>query len=139
VIAIAEFADPTRSLPSDIGFGEPGLADRLLDAQQKWFASMRAGLPNSVDSTDLVTMVERAGLRVVDQRIARVRIDAPLPTNAREWLVGNYQRAFDQFGPTMSVADKTALQTLLNANDPRSLMQRHDVFVEASRQIVFAM
>jgi SAM-dependent methyltransferase len=138
VIAIAEFADPTQSLPTDIGFGEPGLADRLLDAQRTWFVSMRAGLPNSVDSMDLVTMIERAGLKVVDQQIVRVRIDAPLPTNAREWLVGNYQRAFDQFGPTMSPADNATLAVLLDASDTHSLMQRNDVFVEASRRIVFA-
>jgi ubiquinone/menaquinone biosynthesis C-methylase UbiE len=139
VVAIAEFADPTQSLPSDIGFGEPGLADRLLDAQRTWFASMRAGLPNAVRSEDLLTMIERAGLRVVDQQIGRVRIESPLPMNAREWLVGNYQRALDQFGPTMSAADNATVATLLNSNDPRSLTQRGDVFVEASRQIVFAM
>jgi trans-aconitate methyltransferase len=138
VIAIAEFADPTHSLPPDLGFGEPGLADRLLDAQRTWFASMRAGLPDSVDSTDLVTMIERAGLRVVDQRIVCVRIDAPLPTKAREWLVGNYQRALEQFGPTLSSADRDTIEALLHSDDPRSLMQRNDTFVEASRQIVIA-
>jgi SAM-dependent methyltransferase len=139
VIAIAEFGDPTQSLPPDLGFGEAGLADRLVDAQRTWFASMRAGLPNAVESEDLPTMIERAGLRVADQRIARVRIDAPLPANVREWVVGNYQRTFEQFGDSLQAVDKAMLETLLTATDPRSLMQRNDVFVEASRQIVFAV
>jgi SAM-dependent methyltransferase len=139
VIAIAEFGDPTRSLPYDLGFGEPGLADRLLEAQRTWFASMRAGLPNAVESADLPTMVERAGLRVVDQQLVRVRIDPPLTAIAREWVVGNYERTLEQFGESLQVADKAALSTLLTASDPRSLMQRADIFVEASRQIVFAM
>ncbi len=139
VIAIAEFGDPTQSLPPDLGFGEAGLADRLVDAQRTWFASMRAGLPDAVESESLPAMIERAGLRVLDQQLVRVRIDAPVSANAREWVVGNYQRTLEQFGDSLQAADKAALETLLNAADPRSLMQRDDVFVEASRQIVFAM
>jgi SAM-dependent methyltransferase len=138
VVAITEFGDPLRSLPHDLGIGEPGLADRLQAAQSEWFALMRAGLPESVVSADLATMVGSAGLSVLSDEIVRIRIDEPLRESERKWLVGNFRRTRDHFHDRLDPADLAVLDILLDEHNPLGIMNRADVFIEASRQIVLA-
>ena len=47
-LALAEGGLPARSLPWDLGVGEPGLELRLDLAQDRWFKAMRDSLPGSV-------------------------------------------------------------------------------------------
>lgn len=83
LVAIAERAEPMRFPPDKLELGRPGLAARLADAREQWFARMREGLTNSVPSRDVQSMMTTAGLEVIGTRLARVRVDAPLPDDAR--------------------------------------------------------
>ena len=138
LIAIAELAEPMRILPDDLDLGPAGLFDRLDAAGTAWFARMREGLADSVPSADLSAMVTAAGLEVVDARVARVRLDAPLPGDARRVAVGHLQRIRTQFADHLDDDDRRTLDVLIDADDPRGVMHRSDVFVAASRQIVIA-
>ena len=138
LIAIAELAEPMRVLPHDLNLGRPGLSDRLDSAGAAWFAQMRAGLTDSVPSTDLPSMLTSAGLEVVGSRLIRERVDAPLGDDARRLVLGHLGRIRQQLGDHLDDDDLHTLDVLSDADDPRSVMHRSDVFVAASRQIVIA-
>ena len=138
LLAVAEVAEPMRVLPDDLDVGRPGFADRLERAESRWFADMRAGLPDSVPSIDLATMSAAAGLDVVGEWIARERFDPPLSDIACRVAVERIGRARHQLDALLDDDDLRTLDVLNDPDDPRGAMQRNDVFVAVSRQIVVA-
>ena len=138
VAAIAEMAEPIRMLPDDLDVGRPGLADRLEQAASQWFARMREGLPGSVPSAELASMLVGAGYEVLGARIARLRFDPPMAADPRRLAVGNLQRARRQLDEILDDDDRHALEILADPDDPRGVAQRPDVFLAAARQIVIA-
>jgi SAM-dependent methyltransferase len=138
LLAVAEIAEPMRVLPDDLDVGRPGLADRLDRAESEWFAAMRAGLTGSAPSTDLASMLAAARFDVVGGRVGRERFDPPLSDTARDVVVRRIRRARHQLEARLSADDLHALDVLGEADDPRSVAHRDDVFVAASRQIVVA-
>lgn len=138
LLAVAEIAEATRALPDDLDVGRSGLAERLEQAESTWFAGMRAGLDGSVPSADLTAMVAAAGLDVVGARLARERFDPPLADAARQVLVGRLRRSRDRLDERLDDDDLRTLDVLCDADDPRSVLHRPDVFVASSRQIVIA-
>jgi SAM-dependent methyltransferase len=136
VVAIAELAEPLRVLPDDLDVGHPGLADRIAGAGAEWFAAMRAGLPGSVASADLPTMVSAAGLDVVRARTAHRRYEAPLPDRACDFALEHVRRVRHQLEDYLDQDDLRALDVLGDADDPRSVQHRADVFLAASRDLV---
>jgi SAM-dependent methyltransferase len=138
LLAVAEVAEPMRVLPDDLDVGQPGLADRLDRAESKWFAAMRAGLPGSVPSTDLASMLTSAGFDVVGSRLARERFDPPLSDPARQVVLGRIRRARHQLDELLDDDDLRTLDVLSDVDDPRGVMHRADAFVASSRQIVVA-
>jgi SAM-dependent methyltransferase len=138
LIAIAERSEPMRVLPSDLDLGRRGLVDRLERAGTTWFASMRDGLTDSVPSTALPSMLTAAGFDVIDLRHAHVHLDAPLSADARRVVLGHLRRAREQFREHLDDDDLQILDVLTDADDPRGVMRRSDVFLVASRQILIA-
>ena len=138
LIAIAELAEPMRVLPYDLDLGRPGLTDRLDSAEAEWFAAMRGGLPGAVASSDLSSMVLSAGFEAVVSRIAHQRFEAPLPDEARRVVLGHLRRLSDHLIGYLDDDDLRTIDVLNDADDPRGVMHRSDVFVAASRQIVIA-
>jgi len=138
LIAIAELAEPMRVLPDDLDLGRPGFADRLDRAEAKWFAGMREDLTDSVPSTDLPSMLAAGGLEVVGARLSRVRLDAPLSVDARQFAFGHLCRQREQLEEHLDDDDLHALDGLTDPNDRRSVRHRSDVFLASSRQILVA-
>jgi SAM-dependent methyltransferase len=123
VLVIAEGHEPTRFLPDDV------LAERLAEAEKRWFSAMREGLEGSVPSSDLSAMVEAAGGTILGARTAHLRLDPPLSDSARRFAVGRVQRARGQLAEILDEDDLAVLDTMED---------RQDLFVEASRRIVVA-
>jgi SAM-dependent methyltransferase len=138
LLVLAEVAEPMRVLPDDLDVGRSGLTDRLDRAESNWFESMRAGLTGSVPSADLESMLTSAGLEVIGSRRAHERLDPPLSDAARRFVFGRIRRARQQFDELLDDDDLRALDVLGDADDPRSVLHRPDVFIAASRQIVVA-
>ena len=138
LIAIAEVADPTRVLPDDLDIARPGLADRLDAVGAAWFADMRAGLSDSVESDDVSSMLVAAGFEVLDERIVRQRFDAPLTEAARHVAQGELRRIRAQLGERLDADDRHTLDILCDPNDERGTVHRRDLFLSASCQIVIA-
>lgn len=99
-LALAEGGLPARSLPWDLGVGEPGLELRLDLAQDRWFAAMRDSLPGTVPMpygwTDALT---RAGLTDVSTRSILTESSAPLSDERRDRLVAQFQLRVDRLNP----------------------------------------
>jgi SAM-dependent methyltransferase len=138
LIAIAELAEPMHLLPDDVDLGRPGLTGRLDRAGEKWFAAMREGLSGSTPSADLPSMLAAAGLEVVGSRLARLRVDAPLSDDARRVALGHFRRTREHLEEYLEDDDLHALDVLIDADDPRGVMHRADLFMESSRQIAIA-
>jgi len=138
LVAIAEIAEPMRVVPRNLDIGPPGVADRLDRAGADWFSAMREGLNGTVPSADLSSMATAAGLEVVDSRVARERFDAPLSDTARRVVLGHLRRLREQLGGHLADDDLNTLDVLIDVDDPRGVMHRSDVFVEASRQVLMA-
>jgi SAM-dependent methyltransferase len=136
LIVIVEMARPMRVLPESLGLA--GLVDRLDRAGEDWFGSMRAGLRGSVPSEDLPAMVHAAGLDMVGSRRASVRLDPPLSDDARRLALGHLRRLQTQLGERLDDDDQRTLEVLTDDRDPRGVIHRPDLVIEAWRQIVIA-
>jgi SAM-dependent methyltransferase len=99
-LALAEGGLPARSLPWELGIGEPGLELRLDLAQDRWFKAMRESLPGSVPMpygwTDALT---RAGLTDVTTRSILTESPAPLSPEQRNPLISQFQHRVDRLNP----------------------------------------
>ena len=82
-------------------------------------------------------MLTAAGFEVVGSRLGRVRLDAPLGDDARRLVVGHLRRTREH-AEHLDHDDIRTLDILIDPDDPRGVMHRSDVFVDASRQIVVA-
>ncbi|MEU4291853.1 class I SAM-dependent methyltransferase [Kribbella sp. NPDC026596] len=155
-LALAEGGLPARSLPWDLGVGEPGLELRLDLAQDQWFKVMRESLPGSVPMpygwTDALT---RAGLTDVTTRSILTETAPPLSAERLEHLVSGFRFRVERLTGTssetghghghghlvpadadwLSPDDLAAWQQLLDPDGPHYLGRRTDLAVLSVRSI----
>jgi SAM-dependent methyltransferase len=99
-LALAEGGLPARSLPWDLGIGEPGLELRLDLAQDRWFAAMRTALPGSVDMPyGWTDALQRAGLTEVTTRSVLTEKPVPLSDEHREEVITQLQHRVERLTP----------------------------------------
>jgi SAM-dependent methyltransferase len=135
VLVLAEHGDPLRFLPDGASPAPSGLADRLALADAAWLAEMRAGLPDSTPSAGYPAMLQAAGFELVVDRVAHVRLAAPLRVDARRMVLGRLRRMREMFAERLEEQDREALDVLIDEEHSLGVMQRPDVFLDASRHI----
>jgi SAM-dependent methyltransferase len=138
VLALAERHGEMTVLPADLGFGPPGLVERLDRVRAQRFQDMRDALEGAVPSSDLASMLSAAGYEVAGERFPRLRLDPPLDADARRLVVGHVRRLAAQPQGRLDDDDLAALRILADPQDPRGVAQRPDVVVETSRHLVIA-
>jgi ubiquinone/menaquinone biosynthesis C-methylase UbiE len=138
VLAIVEIADPLCFLPDDVGIGSVGLRDRIASASAKWFREMRQGLESAVESKDLAWMVASAGLTILDDRVAKVRLNPPLSADARNLVAVLLRRSRHIAELRLDADDLGTIDALLDPLNPKSVTHRDDLFIEAFRRVIFA-
>lgn len=140
LVAIAEFGEPVRFLSdSDMGFGRPGLWERLDGAGTAWLESTRPGSPaQAASSVDYPTMLEAAGFEVVVDQVVRMHLEPPLAPPARRVAVGHLEMMRRLVGDQLETADHEALEVLIDEHHPLGIMQRPDAFLHASRHLYVA-
>jgi len=156
-LALAEGGLPARSLPWDLGVGEPGLELRLDLAQDRWFTAMRESLPGTVPMpygwTDALT---RAGLTDVTTRSILTESPAPLSADERDHLISAFQHRIERLDPSaepshghghghghgqlspeewLSPEDLAAWKQLLDPDGDHYLGRRTDLAVLSVRSI----
>lgn len=135
-LAVVEIGLDERSLPWDLGVGEPGLEGRLTAARSEWFGEMRADMDGSV-RLPVGWNLALANAGLVDVRAFSYLVDKPAPPTdeVREAVLQRLSSLREQVEPRLS---KTDLHTLDLLFDPRSehyLGHRDDVFVLAAATI----
>lgn len=129
-LALAEGGLTGRHLPWDLGVGEPGLEARLVSAEERWFARMRASLHGSVRMPyGWSTALRRAGLVGVTTRTTLFEA-APAPgTPELAALIGKFGHRIERVADSgeLDDADLTAWTRLVDPADDAWLGHRDDV------------
>jgi SAM-dependent methyltransferase len=138
LLVLVEHGDPLRFLPGDAAPGKPGLTERLASIEAAWLAAMRAGLPDFIPTTGYPAMLRRAGFEMVVDHVAHVRLAPPLPMEARRLLLERVRGMRERFQERLEEHDRDTLDVLIDEEHPLGVMQRPDVFLDASRHIYIA-
>jgi SAM-dependent methyltransferase len=133
LIVIAEFTDPPRFLPDDLGFGEPGLESRCIES----FKAERLGsLPSF--GLEWGQRLEKAGFSAIEERVFDLEGDDTDPGRlaryGRLWL----ERVSSAAASHLSSDDLSTLKELLAEMGPHSLEERSDLHIRGSRVVVRA-
>lgn len=128
----------SRSLPWDLGVGEPGLEMRLDAAQDRWFTRMRRDLPGAVPmSYGWSTALSRAGL--IDVTSRTFLLDRPAPLGARdiEYVLTRLQSMLDRDSHTglMDTQDRDLLRRVIDPDDAVHRSVRADLFLLNARTV----
>ena len=135
-LVVVEGGLPTSHLPADCGVGRPGLEGRMREVQQQWFWStvrppdlqVAPGDPSGWNQKLLA-----AGLAEVETRTFLLDLPAPLSSRMREGVRDHYVEWRERFGHLLDGEDIEALEVLVDAEDPRGVLHRSDVFVLGAR------
>lgn len=133
LLAVAEFAEPLRFLPDDLGAGRPGLEDRLLAALER---EHTRSLPEI--GADWPPRLTAAGFVVLEHRPfrldLRVRVDSAQHQDAARyahlWLTRLRSAVLDRVAD-----DDLAMLDLLLGDGPHSLRHRDDLHLHGIRTI----
>jgi len=131
-LALGEGGLSGRSLPWDLGVGEPGLEVRLEAAQARWFAQMRRDLPGSVlKPYGWPRALRAAGLVDVTSRSFLLDLPAPLDPRAAEYVAGRLRGFLDHesLAKLVSAEDRQILGRLIDPDDVIYLGNNEDVFL----------
>ena len=132
-IAIAEFTEPVRFLPHDLGFGAPGLEQRCVDAFRQ---ERLRSLPNF--GLQWGERLEQAGFSAVEERVFALTGGGEDPSLLARYAWLWLERVASAAAPQLSHEDLAALQELLADDGPHSLQRRHDLQIQGSRVVVRA-
>lgn len=138
LLALGEGGLRPRSLPWDLGVGEPGLEVRLDLAQERWFAAMRRDLTGSVALPQgWPAALAEAGLVDVSARSFLLDRPAPLPAAAVD-LVVERLRGFldrDELRDSLAAEDQVTLRRLTDVDDELHRRLRDQLFLLAVRTV----
>ncbi|MEU7133132.1 methyltransferase [Streptomyces sp. NPDC046261] len=137
-LAIVEGGLQPRWLPRDLGFGRPGLQDRLGAAMGERFSRMRAELPGTVAVVeDWPGMLRAAGLTDVRSRTFLVDHPAPLADGPRRSVRQALERHRTVLDGLLDAEDLATLDRLLDPADPAGVDRRADLFLLTAKTVHF--
>ncbi len=133
LIAVAEFDEPLRFLPEDLGIGRTGFETRALEA----LATVHAEAVPTLGAS-WASVLGEAGWTVVDQH--DFVIDDHLPGHP---LASRYARAwFDRLAhglaDRLDAEDGLTLEALLDDGGPQALLHRTDLHLHGVRTVTLA-
>lgn len=129
-LAMVEGGLEQRSLPWDVGVGEPGLQERMSAARGEWFRRMRADMEGSVRlPVGWNRALADAGLTDVGSFSYLVDHPAPPSELVREAVLRWLSAMREMAGEWLSEADRHTVDQLLDPAGPHHVGRRDDVFV----------
>ncbi|MGW7637360.1 class I SAM-dependent methyltransferase [Streptomyces decoyicus] len=142
VLAVVEGGLPPRWLPRDLGFGRPGLQERLDVAMADRFSRMRAELPGAVPVVESWSgMLRAAGLTGVRSKTFLVDHPAPQADGPEQPVRLSARRSLERCRDTLADllddVDLTTLDRLLDPADPEGVDRRPDVFLLTAKTVHF--
>jgi len=132
LLAVAEFAEPLRHLPDDLGVGRPGLEDRLLTALNHQHAHE---LPEI--GADWPPRLTAAGYTVLEHRTFRIDVRPGRDADAARYAQLWFERLAQGFTDSVADDDLEVLDLLIG-DGPQSLRRREDLHLHGERTVTLA-
>jgi len=126
LIAVAEFAEPLRFLPSDFG---AGFEDRLVELLGRAHAEALPSL-----GSDWAPRLAAAGWEVTDERAFPIDLDPPAHPRAAAYARAWFTRLADGFTDRLEPGDQATLAVLLGGDGPGRLRIRGTRTVTLARR-----
>jgi SAM-dependent methyltransferase len=133
LIAVAEFSQQLRFLPDDLGFGRPGLEDRLTDTLGHAHAETMPTLGSA-----WAPRLAEAGWNVIAERDFPVDLNPPSHPRATRYARAWFARLSQGLDDRLAPDDRAMLVALLDDDGPRSLLHRTDLHIRGTRSITLA-
>lgn len=133
LLAVAEFAEPLRFLPDDIGIGRPGLESRCLEALR---GEHSHSLPHL--GSEWSPRLEAAGFTGLSEQPFTIELDAPYPSGTARYAQLWLGRLRSALAHHLARDDRETLAILLDGDGPESLQQRADIQIRGTRTVTLA-
>jgi ubiquinone/menaquinone biosynthesis C-methylase UbiE len=128
-IAVAEFDEPLRFLPDDLGVGRPGLERRCMDVMHSVHAQQ---LPHL--GADWSQRLSAAGFSEVEHRVFAIDLRAPQQQAAIRYTQLWLTRLAAGVGAQLDHDDRAVL-TALVSDGPDAVVHRDDLHVRGARTV----
>jgi ubiquinone/menaquinone biosynthesis C-methylase UbiE len=133
LIAVAEFSEPLRFLPDDLGIGEPGFEDRLIEAVTP---AQLEEMP-TLGSAWAPRMAE-TGWTVLEEREFRIDQNPPRHPSANRFARAWFARLSHAKAGSLGPEDRSTLAILLADDGEHSVLHRKDLHIRGVRTITVA-
>lgn len=133
LLAVAEFAEPLRHLPYDLGIGRPGLEDRLLAALNNQHAHE---LPEI--GADWPPRLAAAGFSVLEHRMFELDLRPGRNVDAIRYARLWFGRLRHGIADAVDGDDLATLDLLLADHGPHALRLRDDLHLHGHRTVTLA-
>jgi SAM-dependent methyltransferase len=130
LFAVVELPGFPHFLPEDAPEGRPGLEKRCHEASERFHAEH---VPHR--GADWGPMMTKAGFTVEGERTITVNIEGSPNTAVGAYALLSLQRIRRSVADALSREDLAALDRLLDAAGPESILHRHDLAVRTERTI----
>jgi SAM-dependent methyltransferase len=133
LIAVAEFSEPLRFLPDDLGFGQPGFERRTADVLGHAHTELMPTLGSA-----WAPRLADAGWHVVAERDFPIDLDPPSHPDATRYARAWFARLSEGLADRLEPDDHATLVALLDENSPRSVLHRTNLHIRGVRTITLA-
>jgi hypothetical protein len=133
LIAVAEFPEPLRFLPSGPGPGRPGFEERLIETLGRAHAEAMPTLGSA-----WAPRLADAGWDVLDERRFPIDLDPPAHPRAAEYARAWFTRLAEGFTGELVPDDQAALAALLAEDGPGALSDPADLHIRGIRTVTLA-
>jgi SAM-dependent methyltransferase len=133
LIAVAEFSEPLRFLPDDLGFGQPGFESRIGDVLGHAHAEEMPTL-----GSRWAPRLAEAGWNVVAERDFPIGLDPPAHPDAARYASAWFARLSEGLADRLEPGDRATLAELLDEDSPRSVLHRANLHIRGVRTITIA-
>jgi SAM-dependent methyltransferase len=128
LIAVAEFPEPLRFLPADLGVGPAGFEERVTDGLGQAHAEQMPTLGSA-----WAPRLADAGWQVTAERTFAIDLNRPADPRAGQYARAWFSRLSAGLGDRLDATDQATLAALLNEDGPHSLLHRTDLHIRGAR------
>ena len=133
MVAVAEFPEPLRFLPGDLGTGAAGFEDRVLAPINAAHVELMPTLGSA-----WAPRLAEAGWTVAAERAFAIDLDPPAHPQAGRYAQIWFSRLSAGFADRLEPGDRATLAALLDSNGPHSLLHRGDLHIRGTRIVTLA-
>ncbi len=132
-LAVAEFAEPLRFLPDELGLERGGFEDRVLAVLGQAHTEQLPHL-GSVWA-DVLT---EAGWHTADERAFTIDLNPPTHPRAGRYAWSWFRRLSENLEDRLEPSDRATLAALLDEHGEQSLLHRTDLHIRGVRTVTLA-